>query len=129
MIYLDTNIIVRLAVGDVPEQADAVVKLIEERGDELYLPPAIFTEAVFVLSKIYGMRRADVADSLAGIVPLLQTAADERSRMLDALTIFASRRVDIVDAWLAAETLALGHRVASFDRDLARCGADVIRPA
>lgn len=126
MIYLDTNIIVRIIAGDSPEQAVAAARLVENCRDDLYLPPAVFIEAAFVLLKIYRMPRADVATSLASFVALLTAEPNERARMTAAAAIFAARNVDMVDAWLAAETMALGHRVASFDADFRKIGVDIV---
>ena len=128
MIYLDTNILVRLIVGDTPAQSTSAARLFDRFGDELYLPPPVFTETAFVLLKVYGLSQAKVAEALALIIGQLHSAPAERQRMMDALNIFSMRRVDMVDAWLAAETVALGHQVATFDGDLRKCGANVIDP-
>lgn len=128
MIYLDTNILVRLVDGRPIEQAEAAIRLIDLHRSELYLPAVVFTETVFVLASFYKLTRAAIGASFGPIIESLRLAPEERTRMLRALDIFVERNVGILDAWLAAETLALGHRVATFDQDLRKWGADVLDP-
>ena len=46
---LDTNILMRAVVGDVPEQAEKVYELLETPASIFYMPDQAITEAVFNL--------------------------------------------------------------------------------
>lgn len=46
---LDTNILMRAVVGDVPEQAELVYELLETPAAIFYMPDQAITEAVFSL--------------------------------------------------------------------------------
>lgn len=128
MIFLDTNILVRLVDGRPITHTEAAIRLIDRHRSEIYLPVAVFTETVFVLASFYKLSRSAIGGALGPIIRSLRLAPDERARMLHALDIFVERNVGILDAWLTAETLALGHRVATFDGDLRKCGAAVLDP-
>lgn len=128
MIFLDTNILVRLVDGRPVDQTEAAIRLIDLHRSEIYLPVAVFTETVFVLASFYKLSRQAIQEALRPIVQSLHLATGERARMLKALDIYVERNVGILDAWLTAETLGLGHRVATFDGDLRKCGANVVDP-
>lgn len=60
---LDTNVLIRLCVGDVPVQSRAAMKLIES-DEELCLADAVLIETIFVLSINYQLPRGQVVDTL-----------------------------------------------------------------
>ena len=128
MIFLDTNILVRLVDGHPVDQTEAAIRLIDLHRSEIYLPVAVFTETVFVMASFYKLSRQAIHEALRPIVQSLHLATGERARMLKALDIYVERNVGILDAWLTAETLGLGHQVATFDGDLRKCGANVLDP-
>lgn len=57
---LDTNILLRLLIADVPEQARKAEALIESTY-RLDVADAVMIELVFVLEKVYGLSRSTVA--------------------------------------------------------------------
>jgi uncharacterized protein len=64
---LDTNILVRLVVGDVPTQTKLVEKLIAD-STKLDVADIVIFELVFVLEKLYFFSRPDVASSVSAII-------------------------------------------------------------
>jgi predicted nucleic-acid-binding protein len=64
---LDTNILLRLIVGDVPAQTKLVEKLIVE-ATKLDVADIVIFELVFVLEKLYFFSRSDVASSVSAII-------------------------------------------------------------
>lgn len=64
---LDTNILLRLILEDVPEQSLAVEKLLEN-GKVFEVADAALFEMVFVLEKLYRINREQVAKSVLAIV-------------------------------------------------------------
>ena len=64
---LDTNILVRLVVGDVPAQTKLVEKLMAD-SSKLDVADIVIFELVFVLEKIYFFSRADVVESVSAII-------------------------------------------------------------
>lgn len=128
-LILDANVLVRFLVQDVPQQAKAARKLVEQAESGallLVVDPMIIAEAVYVLTSFYKKPREAVADALMGFVQSDGVSVAEESRLVDALRRFQRSSVDFADAWLAATAAETHREVASFDRDLDRF-ADVKR--
>ena len=128
MIFLDTNVVVRMIVGTPLAHAEAAAALIDSRRSELYLAPLIMMEVAHTLRSFYGLSRSQIAMAMTEFVESLETAPDERRRMVQSLQLHQAKSVGLVDAWLAVESQSLGHQVASFDGDLRKCGANVADP-
>ena len=122
-LMMDANVLVRFLVQDVPEQAKAAKRLVEqaEAGTlVLVVDPMIVAETLYVLTSFYRRPREAVADALVAFVQSDGVSAAEESRIVDALRRFKRTPVDFADAWLAATGAATHREVASFDRDLDR---------
>lgn len=122
-LILDANVLVRFLVQDVPQQAKAARKLVEQAESGallLVVDPMIIAETVYVLTSFYKKPREDVAVALLAFVQSDGVAVGEESRLVDALRRFQRTSVDFADAWLAASAAETHREVASFDRDLDR---------
>lgn len=62
---LDTNVILRIMFGDVPEQAEKARALLRRKGFEYEVPDLAVTEAVYVMETL-GLRRGEVVADLCG---------------------------------------------------------------
>ena len=128
-LILDANVLVRFLVQDVPQQARAARKLVEQAESGallLVVDPMIIAETVYVLTSFYKKPRETVADALMAFVQSDGVSVADESRLVDALRRFQRSSVDFADAWLAATAAETHREVASFDRDLDRF-ADVKR--
>ena len=128
-LILDANVLVRFLVQDVPQQAKAARKLVEQAESGallLVVDPMIIAETVCVLTSFYKKPREAVADALMALVQSDGVSVAEESRLVDALRRFQRSSLDFADAWLAAIAAEAHREVASFDRDLDRF-ADVKR--
>jgi predicted nucleic acid-binding protein len=128
-LILDANVLVRFLVQDVPQQAKAARKLVEQAESGallLVVDPMIIAETVYVLTSFYKKPREAVADALMAFVQSDGVSVAEESRLVDALRRFQRSSVDFADAWLAATAAETHREVASFGRDLDRF-ADVKR--
>ena len=128
-LILDANVLVRFLVQDVPQQAKAAKKLVEQAESGallLVVDPMIIAETVYVLTSFYKKPRETVADALMAFVQSDGVSVADESRLVDALRRFQRSSVDFADAWLAATAAETHREVASFDRDLDRF-ADVKR--
>ena len=62
---IDTNIILRYIVGDVPGQAIAAEDLLRAPGDTHRVEDLVISETVYVLSTQYGKSRREVVDLIS----------------------------------------------------------------
>ncbi|MHB8765733.1 MAG: PIN domain-containing protein [Deferrisomatales bacterium] len=120
---LDTNVILRYLLADQPEQferAKAFLDRVKVGDEEAYVSEGVLVECVYVLLKVYGVPRGEVADSLSAVLGYRGIVNGDRTPQMEALRRFAEANVDIVDALVDATARARGWTVFSFDRDLVR---------
>lgn len=70
----------------------------------------------YVLTRAYGIAREDVANKLLGLLDY-RGVLTESAAVYQALTLYRDRKVDFVDALVAAIARERGWHVFSFDRD------------
>lgn len=122
MTGLDTNIIIRLLTRDDEAKAERCLALLHrvERGDEeVFLPEAVLSEAVYVLSspRLYHLPRERVRDLLAAIISLRAVHLPDKAVCLAALELFGESALDFEDALLVAHLESRGATgVYSYDR-------------
>jgi predicted nucleic-acid-binding protein len=96
---LDTNILLRLTLGDVPEQTKAVEKILTEHNSFHVADVAIF-EMVFVLEKVYRLPRTQVAKSVLAIVRNPSFNCNQRLFELTLPLYVAETKLSIIDCAL-----------------------------
>lgn len=119
---VDANVIVSLLLGNARahfERARAFFEPVREGSASAYIPAAVLAECVYVLTRAYGIPREDVANRLLGLLDY-RGVVTESAAVRQALTLYRDRKVDFVDALVAATAREHGWRVFSFDRDLKR---------
>lgn len=117
--WLDTNMILRYLLGEPQEQAQAAASIIEQNL-QIMISPVILAESFFVLFTVYRRSRAEIVDSLAGLVNRenVQVSHIEKTLVIDALYMCRdSGRVKVADALLWAEARTAGQAtIYTFDR-------------
>lgn len=113
-IAVDTNVLVRAAVGDDPEQTDAATRIMA-RAEVLAITVSSLCEFVWVLRSVYGYRAPKIAEAI-GILLSAENVETNRASveaglaMLDAGGDFADGVIAYEGRWLGAETFV------SFDK-------------
>lgn len=125
-ISLDTNVIVRLVVGDVPAHTAAASVLLESR--KCYVSDVVVAEAVYTLQRIYGLERSEITRMLLYIFRTSQVIYN--SRLLDAVFEFYERRssLSFVDCYAAMEAGIRDHELATFDKKLTKAFPHIKEP-
>jgi len=118
---LDTNAVLRLLLGDVPEQQEQVLQLLEQPDARLAVADLVFAEAAFVMARAYNMTRSDISLALRGLLDLPQIAAD-RPLLHTAFEIFVARpALSFEDSYLGAfADTRNASPLHTFDRKLAK---------
>lgn len=117
MIYVDTNVLIRVITGDNPVMAKKAIIEIEGCGqNELCVLDAILVEVCFVLEfHDYKMTRIDIATALQALLatPQIYTSTDT----VRALEVYSkSPKLDYADCLLTVVGGKQG--VLTFDSDL-----------
>jgi len=113
-VAVDTNVLVRAAVRDDPEQTEAAMRIMA-RAEIVAIALSCLCEFVWVLRSVYGFRSPRIAEAIrlllaAENVETNRPAIDAGLAMLDAGGDFADGVIAYEGMWLGAETFV------SFDR-------------
>ena len=114
MKYVDTNIILRVILRDNEELSPLAREIL--KTNECYVLPEVIPEAVYVLNKVYGFNRQDIAHALLQLLPLVVVKDVRLTRL--ALNYFSELNFDYVDCILLARNKLYGHQVATLDKKL-----------
>ena len=113
---LDTNILVRLVLGDHPRLSPAAVALVS--GNACMVSTMALAEMGFVLLSFYEVTKAELASCVRKLMDLPQIALENEDRIGEALKAFEGG-MDWFDALLWTAT-PLKCTLASFDRQFAK---------
>jgi predicted nucleic acid-binding protein len=113
LIVLDTNIFIRLVIGDIPEQLEKVKKVLKT-DNHFIVPDVVFPEIEYILRKYYQLSRKDVIDTYITIAQLPNISLSKEC--LVAISLYKDTNLDSEDCFVAAYSM-LGE-LASFDKQL-----------
>ncbi len=119
-VFADTNLFLRFLTRDVPAQATEVRHLLERaaRGEVALICNAmVIAEIVWTLTSFYKLARVDVAEKVLAILNTPGLEVESARLLSQAVTDFAERNVDFIDAYNAAWGAVNGiDAVCTFDR-------------
>lgn len=113
MKLIDANVILRYLLREPPEQAEQARAVIAAGA---FTGMEVIAEVVYVLQKVYGVKREEISDAVMRIAG--EVAIAEHDALSYAMELFRTRNLDFVDCVLAARSLVNGDEVFSFDKKL-----------
>lgn len=118
---LDTNVLLRLLLRDIPDQHKAALKLFKEATSPLAVADAALLESVYVLTKHYEYTRSQTVEILSGLLSLAKINCN-RQLFMKAFPVYLKRpSLSFVDCCLAVYAeLNQAEPLWTFDRKLAR---------
>jgi len=117
---LDANVILRFLLDDVPSQSAKAARLIT--ASQCYISDVILTEVVFVLEKLKGFSRPDMAILLKQLIGM-QNVICNQGLLEMAIDLFSSKKqLSFPDCYVAVEASLSGDKVISFDKELLKHG-------
>jgi predicted nucleic acid-binding protein len=122
---LDTNILLRHILKDVPDQAARVRGLVArlERGEAaVFAPDTIIFECLYVLNSIYAVPRGEAVDAIRTLLGLPTVVMYDKPVAFEALHLFEEHpRLGFADCFHAALATIRGTgTMLSFDRGVER---------
>lgn len=119
---LDTNIVLRYLLNDIPEQTEKVRTIIASSG--CYITDVVAAEIVFVLEKVIEIDRQDIVRLLKSFLSLPNMIYNDY--FLDqTLELYEEQlSLSIVDCYAATEAKAYKNYLLSFDEALIKHGGD-----
>ena len=116
---LDTNVLLRLILGDVPAQTDAVEHLLA-KGGVFKVSDAAITEMIYVLEKVLGKDRSLIQENVLAITRHKQFSTN--AKLFErCMPLYCSYpKLSIVDCVLVAYAELDKTPLHTFDKDLAK---------
>ncbi len=117
---LDTNIVLRYLLNDVPEQSAKSKNIIT--STTVYLTDVIAVEIVFVLERVIGIERSDIVRLVKSFLSLPNLTYNDYflDQSLDLYS--ANKNLSIVDCYAATEAKVYGNNLVTFDKELSKKG-------
>ena len=123
MIAIDTNVLVRLMVGDDRAQLDSAGRLIDtltSRNPGLVCREVLI-ELVWVLSRTYGFGRLEISHAMQELLDSREFVFEDVDRVRNVLYEYEYSGIDFSDLMIRSISTASGStHVATFDKKFAR---------
>jgi predicted nucleic-acid-binding protein len=122
---LDTNVVLRYLLNDIPEQSIKSRAVIISSAS--YITDVVAVEIVFVLEKVIGMNRSDVVKLVKSFLTLPNLIYNDY--FLDqSLDLYgANTTLSIVDCYAATEAKVYSNSLVTFDKELVKHGGSHVR--
>ena len=118
-IFVDTNVFLRFFVRDVESFYHKARELFEkaENGEiKLETSDLVIAEIVWVLESYYGFSKAEIKEVIDTILETKNIKTANHERIKEAISLYASGKMDFIDAYNIFYIKARGHKkVATFD--------------
>lgn len=120
MTSLDTNVVLRFLLDDVPEQTKSAKKVIEKNN--VYVTDVVVIEIIYVLEKVMLLSRKDISDLLKGFLGFANVVHNSYF-LIETIKFYEVHpSLSIVDCYASAEAKAYHNKLATFDKRLAMQG-------
>ncbi len=117
---LDTNILLRLVLNDIPDQMLAIKKLFEQNV-ALHVADIVIFEVVFILDKYYEFSREDICESLQTIIRNRNINCNRRLFEMSLVDYTKNNKLSFVDCTLPQYALLTSSEpLFTFDKELAK---------
>ena len=122
MFAADTNVVVRVLVGDdARQQKSALARLhaIRADGDSVVVSHVVLAELSWVLNSAYGYKRSQIVSALRALLSTPPFVVPQRAEVLMAVNEYAKGTADFADYLILSLTRAEGSTtLLTFDRRL-----------
>ena len=125
MLSLDTNVVLRFLLNDIPEQTEIATNTIE--NNKVYVTDVVVVEIIYVLEKVIELSRHDITKLVTSFLGFSNVV--HNPYFLDDVIQFYEQHpaLSVVDCYAAAESKAYKNELATFDKKLASQGGEQVR--
>lgn len=102
--FVDTSVILRILLNDDDLKRKASEKLLKEakdRGVSLYLLPVAMMEIVFVLEKVYKLKRHNIQQLITALLNTPELSIEMEDVFGKAIKVYVEKNVKFADAMMA----------------------------
>ena len=119
MNYCDANVILRYLLSDNEALYARALTILD--NEQVVVPNEVLAEVVYVLTKTYAVPKLLASEVVQQFCAKDNVSVHDQSVVNLALSYFAERNIDFVDALLCATNHIMGAAVFSFDKKLNKC--------
>ena len=118
----DTNVIVRVLVGDEPTQTRKAERafLHHANGDGVFISLVVLAEVAWVLSAAYEWKRGTIHERLARLARTRGVHFEELDLVEAALSAYQAGKADLADHLIVNKAHSVGAELLTFDKQLGR---------
>lgn len=112
-IFVDTNVIVRLYLGDIPQQYERAKKMFSQAAAKqlnLVTNPLVIFEAVFVLKSFYKKTQEELNNFIAETLDTPGFFIEQHELLAETISLLRQHKLSFVDAYNVA--WARAHKVS-----------------
>lgn len=109
--FIDTSVILRILTKDDEAKMGDVVRLIKDSGKNgiyLHVLPIALIETVFVLEKIYKLRKAEIKELIDGILNTPELHCELENIFRKAVSLYAEKNIKFGNALMSSWALQKG---------------------
>ncbi|HSW96330.1 MAG TPA: PIN domain-containing protein [Candidatus Saccharimonadales bacterium] len=119
-LLLDSNIILRHLLQDIPLQSTNATELIDsiEKGEKVgFLSILVINEVIWILKRFYKIERKNFLPQLITILQInnIKCLEIKKANLIKILERMKKREIDFTDVYLSE--IAGNRKIASFDKD------------
>lgn len=122
VISLDTNVVLRYFLNDIPEQSTKSKVAIA--GSAVYVTDVVLTEVVFVLEKVIEMERSDIVRLVKTFLSLPNLIYNDYFLDQTFDLYGAQKSLSFVDCYAATEAKIYNNSLITFDKQLVKHGGN-----
>jgi predicted nucleic-acid-binding protein len=130
MIGLDTNVLVRYAAQDDPEQSPKATRLVESLtpDDPGYISLVVIIELYWVMTSCYSATKDEICHLLETLLRTKEVIVAKTDVVWKAVRLYKEGKADLADCLIGQDAENAGCAyTCSFDRDAAKhCGMRLI---
>jgi predicted nucleic-acid-binding protein len=122
VVAFDTNVLVRILVGDDPSQTKRAERSFLEhaKGQGVFLSLVVLAEVAWVLSAAYEWDRATIHGRLSRLIRTRGVILEDLELVEQALVQYAVGPADFADYLIVGKAQSVGASLLTFDKRLGR---------
>lgn len=120
---IDTNVLLRFLLKDVPKQAEVARKKFQEAKQtktQLSVSQIVIFEVVFALTRVYKFDKSDIVEAIKSLLGAEFLKIQDREVFGPALSLFTKRNISLADCFIVAFSKFNKAPLFTFDKDLAK---------
>ena len=122
MVAFDTNVLVRVLVGDDPAQTRKAERAFVKHaaGEGVFISLVVLAEVAWVLKAAYQWDRATIHERLSRLVRTRGVGVEDLELVEAALAAYLVGQAEVADYLIVGKAHDVGAELLTFDRRLAR---------